>query len=345
MKGMTEMRKVFATLAVFMLAGSVGFAQTPQGLVIQQTRVQGPPGAPLPPTPDGNFLFIAAEGFEGKVVKGAPYAGEAVTEHVQVLGDGNRIVNKFSSSVYRDSEGRTRREQTLKGLNMLGSNQEPMQTIFITDPVAGVTYSLDSRSQTAIKSVPFKVELGPKGMVGSEGRRFEFRVAPSGEGTMIMTSPEGSAPAPMSARIAVQRSEQFSVDSAGTAGAGYVFRRVGPSPNASEVKLDLGKQIIEGVEAEGKRNTITIPAGEMGNERPIEIVSERWYSPELQLVVMTRLNDPRSGETIYKLTNINRSEPAKSLFEVPAGYTVRDSIHLGGPMIPRTRKLANPEEQ
>src|SRR5687768_18149423 len=155
---MNEMRKVFVTFAVLLLAGTTAFAQTAQGVVIQQTRVQGPPGAPLPPTPDGNFLFIAAEGFEGKVVKGAPYSAEAITEHVQVLGDGNRIVNKFTSTVYRDGEGRTRREQTLKGLGVLGTGQEPMQTIFINDPVAGVTYSLDSRSHTAIKSIPFKFE-------------------------------------------------------------------------------------------------------------------------------------------------------------------------------------------
>jgi TonB family protein len=86
----------------------------------------------------------------------------------------------------------------------------------------------------------------------------------------------------------------------------------------------LGKQAIEGVEAEGTRKTVEIPAGEIGNERPIEIVFERWYSPELQVVVMTKHSDPRFGETTYRLTNINRSEPARELFEVPADYTVKD---------------------
>lgn len=86
----------------------------------------------------------------------------------------------------------------------------------------------------------------------------------------------------------------------------------------------LGKQNIGGVEAEGTRNTITIPAGEIGNERPIEIVSERWFSPELQLIIMTRHTDPRFGENSYQLTNINRSEPARDLFEVPPGYAVRE---------------------
>jgi hypothetical protein len=342
---MTEMKKVFVTLAVLLLAGNIAFAQTAQGLVIQQTRVQGPPGAPLPP-PDGNVLFIASESFGGKVVKGAPYSAEAVTEHVQVLSDGNRIVNKFTSTVYRDSEGRTRREQTLKGLGVLGTGQEAMQTIFINDPVAGVTYSLDSRSHTAVKSVPFKLEVAPKGVTGAdaEGRRFEFKVAPGGSGgNMILTAPLGTPPGPPNARIAVERREQFSIGTEAGA-ASYVFRSsTGPNPN--EVKQDLGTQMIEGVAAKGTRTTITIAAGEIGNERAIEIVSERWYSEELQLVVMTRHSDPRSGEMTYKLTNINRTEPAKSLFEVPSDYTIRDSIHAGGPLIPRARKLLNPEEQ
>ena len=86
----------------------------------------------------------------------------------------------------------------------------------------------------------------------------------------------------------------------------------------------LGKQLIEGVEADGTRNTVTIPPGEIGNERAIEVVNERWFSPELQTVVMTRHCDPRFGETVYRLTNINREEPDRALFEVPADYTLRE---------------------
>ena len=93
--------------------------------------------------PDANFVFMASESFGGKVVKGAPYSAESVTETIQTLADGNRIVNRMTSSVYRDSEGRTRREQSLKGLGIFGAGEEPFQTIFINDPVAGVTFSLD----------------------------------------------------------------------------------------------------------------------------------------------------------------------------------------------------------
>jgi hypothetical protein len=93
---------------------------------------------------------------------------------------------------------------------------------------------------------------------------------------------------------------------------------------APEKAESLGKRNVEGVIAEGTRTTITIPAGEMGNDRPIEIVSERWLSPELQTVVMTRHNDPRFGETTYRLTNIVRAEPPRSLFEVPPDYQVKE---------------------
>src|SRR6185295_11405891 len=86
----------------------------------------------------------------------------------------------------------------------------------------------------------------------------------------------------------------------------------------------LGKQMFEGVEAEGTRSTLTIPAGQIGNDRPIEIVSERWYSSALDLVVFSKHSDPRMGEHIYRLTNINRAEPARSLFEVPADYVVNE---------------------
>ena len=90
---------------------------------------------------------------------------------------------------------------------------------------------------------------------------------------------------------------------------------------------DLGQQTIEGVAATGTRKTITIPAGQIGNEQPISIVSENWYSPELKMTIVSKRNDPRVGETEFRLTNIQRGEPAASLFQVPAGYEVRDMFN------------------
>lgn len=86
----------------------------------------------------------------------------------------------------------------------------------------------------------------------------------------------------------------------------------------------LGKKTINGVNAEGTLYTRTIPAGTLGNEKPIAITTERWYSPELQVTVMIKRSDPRMGETVFELTNIQRQEPEASLFQVPSDYTVRE---------------------
>ena len=335
---MKRLPKLLVAATLLSLAfATVAFAQQPQptieSIVIKQRVFQGPEGAP--PPHDRNVMFMASESFDGKTVKGAPYSGEAITETIQTLADGNRIINRNTSSVYRDSEGRTRREQSLKGLGIFGgAGEEPIQTIFINDPVAGATYSLDSRSHIAHKSVPFTIQFSKQpGASTFDGERFEFKVAPGSaagaSGNVIMTAPVG-APG--------MRVPHPGIGPEGA--ATFVFRS--KSGNSNEVKEQLGKQTIEGVEAEGTRTTVTIPAGEIGNERSIQIVSERWYSPELQLVVMTRHSDPRFGETTYKLTNINRAEPAKSLFEVPAGYTVKESPNFGpGPL--RTRRPSHPE--
>jgi hypothetical protein len=84
----------------------------------------------------------------------------------------------------------------------------------------------------------------------------------------------------------------------------------------------LGTRQIEGVTAAGTRRTETIPAGRIGNDRPIVITDERWESPELKMVVMSQHHDPRTGDVEYRLTNISRAEPARDLFTVPADYDI-----------------------
>jgi hypothetical protein len=100
-------------------------------------------------------------------------------------------------------------------------------------------------------------------------------------------------------------------------------------------KESLGTQVINGVSAEGTRITKTIPAGKIGNDRAMQVVSERWYSPDLQIVVKSTHSDPQTGTTTYQLTNIQKTEPAASLFAVPADYTVTaghpGGHHRGGP--------------
>jgi uncharacterized protein DUF6152 len=100
----------------------------------------------------------------------------------------------------------------------------------------------------------------------------------------------------------------------------------------------MGNMYLEGVQAHGTRTTITIPAGDIGNDRPINIVDEQWYSPDLQMTIMTKHSDPRTGETTFSLKNINRTSPPPTLFEVPSDYTVNAGGgrggRSGGPAVP-----------
>lgn len=339
-----------ATLGSVALFVSVAsFAQNPQplpetGIVVRTQISQGPEGIPPPASPANTFVFVASEmGFGGKVVKGAPYSAEAITETIQTLADGNRIVNKMTSTLYRDNEGRTRREQTLKAIGNFPG--DPIQTIFISDPVAGVSYALDSNTHIAHKSSPLKLERGffppgigpamPVGPLPPPGEsKFEYKL----ENKRVI-KPEGTPPSPAPDTMLIR------TEGGGGGAVTYTFKRSAEDPK-NQVKESLGTQIIEGVSAEGSRVTVTIPAGEIGNERPIEIVSERWYSPELQMVVMSKHSDPRSGETTYRLTNINRTEPARSLFEVPPGFTVSEGfpgLLKQGPPPAKVKRPANPE--
>jgi len=209
-------------------------------------------------------------------VKNAPYSAEAVTESTQMLGDGNRIVERSSSMVYRDSEGRERREEKMAALAKLAPGVEMPQTVFISDPVAGVGYTLYPARRTATKTP------GARGL-----------------------------PSPVP--LAVQKAENAAREAKASA-----FGQVNSKSES------LGTQMVEGVQAQGTRVTQTIPAGQIGNERPIEVISETWYSPDLKMTVMTKHNDPRTGEQVYRLTNIVRADPLRTFFEVPVDYTVKE---------------------
>lgn len=272
---------------IVLLAGNLrAFAQEVQPpekkpVPLHSPRQRGP-GAPPPggqegpgrfPPPDPSFQFMFSEPrFGGKIVKGAPYSAVIETEMIQTLGDGSKITRKTTGQAFRDSEGRTRREQTLQNIGPFtdiktDGGVTPV-TVFINDPVANVNFMLDPQRRTV--------------------RKMAFRA--------------GGPPPPSP------------------------MRREAP-----EARIEsLGKQTIEGVEAEGTRTIVTIPAGQIGNERALDIVSERWYSTALQEVVLSKYRDPRFGEHTYRLKNINRSEPAHSLFEAPADYTVSEDRPFDG---------------
>ncbi len=86
----------------------------------------------------------------------------------------------------------------------------------------------------------------------------------------------------------------------------------------------LGTREMESLAAEGTRYTLVLAAGRVGNAKPLTIITERWYSADLDVVLETRHVDPRFGETRFVLRRIDRREPEASLFEVPADYSVED---------------------
>jgi TonB family protein len=333
----------------------------------------GPEGLPKIEMGGDNFVFVATEmSFGGKVVRGAPYSAQAVTESVQTLADGNRITHKSTAQVYRDSEGRTRREQSIAAIGPYSVAGDPPQTYFINDPVAGVSYILDPRSKTArkfempthfaswrlpqgeveapVRTVypPAAIAAGVKGEVkvvmdvNEAGKVEAARVVEGNKmlqqaaldtARQLRLKPELRNGVP----VRVQREIFFDFKDVGD--AKIQIRNENQEPTDSQTKKEsLGKEVIEGVQAEGTRITTTIPAGAVGNEQPIQIVNENWYSPELQVVLMTTHSDPRFGTTTYRLTNIQRAEPAATLFQVPSDYTVKEGPGMGVRTMRRERR-------
>jgi hypothetical protein len=244
--------------------------------------------------------------FDTEPVTGAPYSAEAITNVIQTLSDGNRIVRENKAQISRDSTGRTRREQgfAVFGPLVSGPRADELRSVQITDPAAGATVLLDLRTKTAHKMpAPPRVVL----------RNKIAAVAGNANGKLVEPAE----------KIHV---EKFEIAVPGpNARGGVMFNRMDAVAGiraATPVVESLGTEFMEGIAVEGTRTTMTIPAGEIGNERPIHIVSERWFSPDLKVLVMSRQSDPRFGETTYRLTNLNRAEPPAHLFEIPAGFTL-----------------------
>ena len=246
--------------------------------------------------------------FDQEPVTGAPYSAEAVTEVVQRLSDGNRIVRESKAQLNRDSRGRTRREQSLAMFGPLVSGPasgEEMRHVHITDPASHTTIMLDMQSRTAHKIPAPNFRMMDKIEAANGGQNVE-----AGHFEMAVPAPPPGVP---TAGVRVFNARKMIASGSG----------------ARPVVENLGQQFMEGLTVEGTKTTVTIAAGEIGNELPINIVSERWFSPELKLLVMSRQSDPRFGETTYRLTNIARSEPSPDLFDVPADFKVFDPATMG----------------
>ncbi len=290
------------------------------------------------------FMFSERVGRD-RLVKGAPYSADAITEMNQALPDGNVITHKTTARVYRDSEGRTRQE---------GFRGEALRSVYISDPVAGMSYTLmpGSRIAVGIPRVERTEHLAPRaeGKTSTESRtvdkerrivvhtldgndmpgtREEVRVQVvrigDKDGVVLPTPPTPPTPpmppgalaplAPMPAIPAIPGVHTMRFES--TAGLG------------KGVTSKLGTREFDGLKAEGTSTVWTIPAGKIGNRNSINVTKESWYSPELQVTVMTRHSDPRTGESVYRLAGIKRAEPSIDLFKVPEGYSLKGRARRG----------------
>jgi hypothetical protein len=270
------------TLILILTASFCAFAQEGGNVMYQSA---GPAGA------------IAWGSFEkGSIapVKSAPYSATINNESVQTLTDGNRIVQTNTGTVSRDSQGRTRQDAALPAIGNLSAASAP-HLVFIQDPVAGTSYTLNLTDKTAWKN-----PMSPGGTDGSG----------AAVGTFFIQRAIGPPPVPPPAPPMIALTKHLAADEQREANT-----------------ESLGSQTMEGVVVNGVRTTHTIPAGQIGNERTISIVTEVWTSTDLKTIISSNRNDPRMGEQTFRLTNIVRAEPDPSLFTVPADFKIVD----GGP--------------
>jgi hypothetical protein len=256
---------------------------------------------------------------ETRVTTGRPYSAEATTEFVQVLGDGNKIARKSAVRIYRDSDGRTRREE-------LGTDGT-VRAVSIYDPVAHVSYVLDPSTRTARKSAVRIVYPASAATLSDEDKkRIEARTAIDRgsieAGTITLVAPADAPSQAIAEELRKRQQAEVVVAGAGGRGRGVQPARTAPSDAKEE---SLGQKVLEGLVADGKRVTTVLPAGAIGNQQPITVRTEQWFSPDLEILLMTRHSDPRSGDTTYTLTNVVRAEPQAGLFDLPADYTILES--------------------
>src|SRR5271165_3539040 len=228
-------------------------------LAIAQSDAPAPPPPPPPgamimtmhgPGPGGPGGMMHDEIGEGKVVTGVPMSADLVVTRDTTLADGNHIHTQTQTKVYRDADGRVRREIGFE-LNTPTTGAAKRSMIIITDPVAGKRYVLNPQNKTAHEMplhLPTRWQGGPP---------------PDGEAGAKPTKPN----------------------------------------DANVNREQLGAKTINGLQAQGTRVTRTIPAGKIGNDKPIEVVTERWFSTDLQLPLTTTHTDPMMGTVTTNLTN------------------------------------------
>jgi hypothetical protein len=303
MKRVVRWMNVAFTIVLLGSAGVARAQETQEGapppppeVMIQGGVVGGEPGTVM--------IQGGAVGEAGTVTAGEP--GAFFENHIELLGfggvHGGKVVKGAPFSAVATSET----TQTLADGNHINRKT---QTNLYRDSLGRF------RKEVALQAI---------GPLAASGQPHSFiEISDPVAGTNYVLEPEPKIARQMRGPIGMQVKTK-----GGPGGANVFYRNFTESPDAEAKTESLGIETIGGVNAEGTRTTRTIAAGEIGNEKPITIVSERWYSPDMQMDVKSTHADPRFGNTTYTLSNIQRTEPAATLFAVPAGYTIEQG-HRG----------------
>ena len=244
------------------------------GLSLAATALMGQGGDSQPmtlrfqaATTIGDSVVIQPAVFRGAPVTGSPMSATEVNKTVQTLSDGTEIQNVHTTIFYRDSLGRTRTEPE-KG------------QILIMDPVAGVRITLNPSTKTAMRV---------QAPALAAGRGGAFTITPDGE--VMARQLKLEAEAAMQEDLAKMTAQA----------------RTSTQTKNQANNEDLGFLMQNGVMAQGTRSTLTIPQGQIGNNRDIHVVNERWYSKDLQMIVKSVNSDPRFGVPTFELTHSRRT--------------------------------------
>ena len=267
-----------------------------QRVLIEKNQIIGstfpePIATSQPPTPLDETTRTLPPSFDSAIrsfdrgrIRDTAFSAEVQVEKVWPSRDGGTTMRKVSYLIYRDSQGRTRRDQMPDQNNAAPSDRRPRNSV-ISDPVASSTYIVDHRTST-VRKLP----LATGKDVDSQTSVVQPKVRGTAPGFVNFGAPNTQVAKPAVSREQVMQKEQ------------------------------LGQRELGGIIAEGTRFVRTVS---LGNEKPIEITTEEWYSVELQTMVAITISDPRFGTSEYRLVNIVRGDPSKTLFEIPQGYKVK----------------------
>jgi hypothetical protein len=294
-----------------------------------------------------------------KPVKNAPYSGEIINERVQMLPDGNQIVKRNTQRVFRDSQGATRQEVLDDSGQPRVVNIRDMEgNRFVVTPAKKSALKIGSPkviaeklaadgSRTAEKRIIINSGKGEPVVSSSENivvkrvdssgkeKVEEIRVRAGPASVSVVGSGGLAGLSELGKLSELSQLSELSVLGDASFAAGDAFAMAWRHGEPSIVRSDksyertttqLGSKNFDGVIAEGKMVSYTIPAGKVGNARPITVSTETWYSPDLKITVYSKHSDPRSGDVIYRVANLKRGEQSTELFRVPADYELKDPL-------------------